>query len=81
MESLILAQNERWRRGLGMQVERAKWGNLLASGELVSNRWVMCLGVGNSHRKRWVIPHVAREPLGLRVKDFGRFESSPPPIS
>ena len=22
MESLILAQNERWRRGLGMQVER-----------------------------------------------------------
>jgi hypothetical protein len=25
MESLILAQNERWRRGLGMQVERA-WG-------------------------------------------------------
>ncbi len=24
MESLILAQNERWRRGLGMQVEREK---------------------------------------------------------
>ncbi len=23
MESLILAQNERWRRGLGMQVERS----------------------------------------------------------
>ena len=23
-ESLILAQNERWRRGLGMQVEREK---------------------------------------------------------
>ena len=25
MESLILAQNERWRRGLGMQVEREKF--------------------------------------------------------
>ena len=24
MESLILAQNERWRRGLGMQVERER---------------------------------------------------------
>jgi hypothetical protein len=24
MKSLILAQNERWRRGLGMQVEREK---------------------------------------------------------
>jgi len=27
MESLILAQNERWRRGLGMQVERERGGN------------------------------------------------------
>ena len=25
MESLILAQNERWRHGLGMQVERAEF--------------------------------------------------------
>ena len=25
-ESLILAQNERWRRGLGMQVERDLYG-------------------------------------------------------
>ena len=48
MESLILAQNERWRRGLGMQVERERrasawlveWrtgeyrvGNLPSSGE------------------------------------------------
>ena len=24
-ESLILAQNERWRRGLGMQVVRERW--------------------------------------------------------
>ena len=35
MESLILAQNERWRRGLGMQVERRTFG--LRSGERVSN--------------------------------------------
>jgi len=26
-ESLILAQNERWRRGLGMQVERESGSN------------------------------------------------------
>ena len=30
MESLILAQNERWRRGLGMQVERERGGNSLS---------------------------------------------------
>ena len=44
MESLILAQNERWRRGLGMQVERLNtigfsFGEnpVLSSGERVSN--------------------------------------------
>ncbi len=35
MESLILAQDERWRRGLGMQVERER----LPSGGLV--KWRM----------------------------------------
>ena len=29
MESLILAQSERWRRGLGMQVERIFWSEVL----------------------------------------------------
>ena len=29
MESLILAQNERWQRGLGMQVERDPLGSIL----------------------------------------------------
>ena len=29
MESLILAQSERWRRGLGMQVERIIWFEVL----------------------------------------------------
>jgi len=36
MESLILAQNERWRHVLSMQVER-QWGQLHESGERVSN--------------------------------------------
>ena len=37
MESLILAQDERWRRGLGMQVERRIAFGLLRSSERVSN--------------------------------------------
>jgi hypothetical protein len=37
MESLILAQDERWRRGLGMQVERRTVFGSLRSGERVSN--------------------------------------------
>ena len=37
MESLILAQNERWRHGLGMQVERP--GLSPGSGERVRNAW------------------------------------------
>ena len=36
-ESLILAQNERWRRGLGMQVERESTFGCEYSGERVSN--------------------------------------------
>ena len=36
MESLILAQNERWRRALSMQVERAM-SHGIVSGERVSN--------------------------------------------
>jgi hypothetical protein len=32
MESLILAQNERWRHGLGMQVERDAAMHLVAKG-------------------------------------------------
>ena len=34
MESLILAQDERWRRGLGMQVERER---ILRSVSTVAN--------------------------------------------
>ena len=50
MESLILAQNERWRRVLNMQVERQKRGlPLFESGGLVSNTWVTYLLVGDSY--------------------------------
>ena len=38
LESLILAQNERWRQVLGMQVERVKQG--LARVDLVAHEWV-----------------------------------------
>jgi hypothetical protein len=37
MESLILAQDERWRRGLGMQVARRYSFGDIRSGERVSN--------------------------------------------
>ena len=35
MESLILAQNERWRRGLGMQVERDQPASILRERSLL----------------------------------------------
>ena len=37
MESLILAQNERWRHGLGMQVERGSNTEWRKGEERVSN--------------------------------------------
>ena len=45
LKGLILAQNERWRRGLGMQVERIPEGLLSGgSGERGSKAWVTYLG-------------------------------------
>ena len=38
MESLILAQNERWQRGLGMQVEREAFLSILRE-RLKSGKW------------------------------------------
>jgi len=32
LKGLILAQNERWRRGLGMQVERVRFAGPVAEG-------------------------------------------------
>ena len=55
-ESLILAQNERWRRVLSMQVERMAPFGGDGSGGRVSNTWVICPGDGNSTWKHVVIP-------------------------
>ena len=56
LKGLILAQNERWRRGLGMQVERIPGGLLLGgSGERGSKAWVTYPGDEDSHPNGWVI--------------------------
>ncbi len=68
LEGLILAQSERWRRGLGMQVERsipAKISEGLPneifvrkdSGKRVSNAWVTYLKEEDSLEKSGVILH------------------------
>lgn len=57
LKGLILAQNERWRRGLGMQVERIPEGLLSGeSGERGSKAWVTYPGVWDSRPNGWVIP-------------------------
>ena len=55
VKGLILAQNERWRRGLGMQVERVRSSNR-ASGARVSKATVTNPMVGYSRGKLRVIP-------------------------
>ena len=55
VKGLILAQNERWRRGLGMQVERA-WFSDQVSGARVSKATVTNPTVGYSRGKLRVIP-------------------------
>ena len=55
MKGLILAQNERWRRGLGMQVERA-WFSDQVSGARVSKATATNPMVGHSRGKLRVIP-------------------------
>ena len=57
LKGLILAQNERWRRGLGMQVERIPGGLLPGeSGERGSKAWVTYPPDGNSLGKLRVMP-------------------------
>ena len=55
LKGLILAQNERWRRGLGMQVERA-WLKDQVSGARVSKATVTNPMTGYSRGKLRVIP-------------------------
>ena len=59
VKGLILAQNERWRRGLGMQVERA-WSQDQVSGVRVSKATVTNPMVGHSRGKLRVIPSDVR---------------------
>ena len=69
LKGLILAQNERWRRGLGMQVERIPGGLLSGgSGERGSKAWVTYPRDGDSHSNEWVIPGELSGPPGLLRK-------------
>src|SRR5262245_15529959 len=66
LKGLILAQNERWRRGLGMQVERIPGGLLSGeSGERGSKAWVTYPGDGDSRSNGGVIPGELSGPHGL----------------
>ena len=59
MKGLILAQNERWRRGLGMQVERA-WFSDQVSGVRVSKATATNPMVGYNRGKLRIIPSDVR---------------------
>ncbi len=65
VKGLILAQNERWRRGLGMQVERA-WQQV--SGGRVSKAMATNPMVGYSRGKLRVIPSDVRAGHPARTK-------------
>ena len=67
LKGLILAQNERWRRGLGMQVERVRSSDK-ASGARVSKATVTNPMVGYSRGKLRVIPSDVRGGHPLRTK-------------
>jgi hypothetical protein len=64
LESLILAQNERWRRALHMQVERGRVAIPESSGARVSNAWMTCLRVGDNPGKLGLIPHKTERSKG-----------------
>jgi hypothetical protein len=67
VKGLILAQNERWRRGLGMQVERVRSSDR-ASGARVSKATVTNPMVGHSRGKLRVIPSDVRGGHPLQSK-------------
>ena len=67
VKGLILAQNERWRRGLGMQVERARSQDRV-SGARVSKATVTNPMVGYSRGKLRVIPSDVRSRHRDRTK-------------
>ena len=67
VKGLILAQNERWRRGLGMQVERVRSSDRI-SGARVSKATVTNPMVGHSRGKLRVIPSDVRGGHPLLTK-------------
>jgi hypothetical protein len=67
VKGLILAQNERWRRGLGMQVERA-WLQDQVSGARVSKATATNPMVGHSRGKLRVIPSDVHAGHPVRTK-------------
>ena len=86
MESLILAQNERWRRVLNMQVERKSLClHRDKSGGRVSNTWTICLEDGDNVPKGTLIPNVMVWTQVWAMKGGDRktyrFEMSPRLIS
>ena len=69
LKGLILAQNERWRRGLGMQVERIPGGLLSGgSGERGSKAWVTYPGDRDSLPNGRVIPGDVAEAHVLAMR-------------
>ena len=63
MEGLILAQNERWRRGLGMQVERGlPLRGKESSGKRVSNAQTICLWEGDSGARKGLAERTDNTP-------------------
>ena len=56
MESLILAQDKRWRRASCMQVERGQ-ASAWSSGGRVRNTYETCPAVGNNPSKGGLMPH------------------------
>ena len=86
MESLILAQNERWRRVLNMQVEReSRCLHWEESGERVSNTWIICLQDWDNYSKGWLIPNKMAVTQVAAIKGGDRkachLKMSPRPIS
>ena len=68
MESLILAQDERWRRASNMQVERGfilSQERVKSSGERVSNTWETCPPDGDNLGKPGLIPDSLAGSHGL----------------
>ena len=75
-ESLILAQDERWRRAKHMQVERGckrkfSDGSIYLSGGRVSNAWVTCPAQGDTTWKQVLKPHKRTRGACLGVKNSG----------